>query len=372
MQTCTIFSPLGDCDRLQATLVELAGAAQVSVEGDKVVARQRRLILQQRLEFQPVLPGVQLDDMRARLLHVYAALPTSNGAIRAALQQRIAQFRVAVVVTGKRLVGMEDLIFGVTKAMDGLVFWGGNELLDAKGKLVMSFAGKTGLAEFDGAKAGADLPPPPASAAAIARKAHTDALLKEHKVPLNPAGQPMVEEEICRTQAEVAGRALALLLVGLKGNRVADAPLRRLAESLDILPALSPSEREFWALAEPDEAACFAALWQMEGCWAALWALGWVEVLNFPDTPCVMGPHLKRIRAATDRASLLAEMTLRPTDELLDAIDQSARMYWAVKDSHLQRKDPPADMIPGVVFERQRFFHWLLHPGDWDAVATQL
>lgn len=370
LSTCTIFSPLADLALLEPTLRKLAGEGQVRREGEQFVAQQRRLLRMQSLYFQPVPPGPQMDDMRSSLRHVFAAVPTEHGALRAALLQRIAQFQVAVIVTGKRLVGMEDLIFGAAKALDGMVFWGGNELLDAKGKLVMSFAGKTRVDALDGAKAGSPLPSTPLSLEALTRQVRSETALKAMKVPVNPVGQPLADDERpCRSATEVADRALALLLMGLKGNRVAPAQLQRLVERLDLLPVLSPAERAFIETPEPDEAALLAALWQFESAWAALWAVGWVEALDFPDQQCAPEQQLKRIRQAESRAALHAEMILRPEDELLEDADLSMRMHWALVDSHLQRKEPPADMLPGVVFERQRFFYWLIHAGDWDFLA---
>jgi Domain of unknown function (DUF4272) len=373
LQTCTIFSPRADCTLLEPTLRQLAGNDKLRQEADQWIVRQRRIIAFQDIAFQPVLPGQQFDYMRSSLHHVFAAVPTAHEAMRAALLQCIQRFQVAVVVTCKRLVGMENLIFGVAAAMDGLVFWGGNELLDAKGKLVMSFAGKTLVAAFDGVKASAPYTPPPVSAAALARRTRSEELLKAHKMPLNPAGLALSEAEtVCRSAADVADRALALLVMGLKGSRVAPAKLTQIVERLDILPLLSASELAFYQDPAPDDAACVAAAWQFEGWWAALWALGWVDRLAFPDQQCTPATMVERFRTAEGRAALFAEVRLRGEDELLDAADLSLRLHWALIDSHLRQLDPPGGIIPPLVFERQRFFYWLLHPGGWDELGAAL
>jgi hypothetical protein len=372
MQTCTIFSPLPDTNALESALQALAGDTQVSLEDGQLVVWQRRILTRQRLQFQPTVPGEQFGFMCRSLRHVYGALPTSHGAIREALLQRIQDFQTAVVVTGKKLVGMENLIFGAAKALDGLVFWGGNEMLDAKGKLVMNFAGKTNLSVFDGAKAATQAPLPVFTPEAIARKALNDEALKARKIPLNPAAQPLDDIALVLKETNaVIDRMLALLLTALKGNGLPQAEAAAFATAYDILPLLSPAELDFFHVEAPEEAARVVATWRFEAWWAALFALGWVPQLAFPDGHCEPDEPLQRLYAAGSRTALYAQMQLRPREELLAAADLTKRLHWAFVDSYLRREDPPAGILTGALLERHRFFQWLLQPIDWDAATDE-
>jgi hypothetical protein len=63
---------------------------------------------------------------------------------------------------------------------------------------------------------------------------------------------------------------------------------------------------------------------------------------------------------------------LRPTGELLDALDLSFRLHWATTDARVKNAAPPAGLEPGVVAERHHALNWLVRFQDaaWDDVET--
>ena len=58
---------------------------------------------------------------------------------------------------------------------------------------------------------------------------------------------------------------------------------------------------------------------------------------------------------------------------MLDQADLIYRLHWCVVDARLRNQpEPPADLQPGVVYERHYALNWLrgYHNADWDDVST--
>lgn len=67
-------------------------------------------------------------------------------------------------------------------------------------------------------------------------------------------------------------------------------------------------------------------------------------------------------------------VNLRSIDEILDEADLIYRYHWACVDARIHRKNVPADLDSGVVFERHWGLNWLIgkgtDDGNWDCVST--
>ena len=379
MEACTIFSTQNNVEAILPALNKILGPENIQIEGSPQAwtvldLKRRRLLSTGTLRLTLQHQGPALDNMVQGMMHVFAAVPTEHTAIRTALLARIRQFKMAIGITSKRLAGMDDIIFEVAKAIDGLVFWTGNQILDPKARLILDFKGATHVTEFDGARQGpAPVAAPDLNEEDAARKAKSEAILKARKVPIN-ANLPLTvgAHTQLRSLEEVVHRALALCLVALKGEGLGDPTVERIQADYQIAPHLSPLEQAFIADPVPDPQARTNATWRYESLWVLLWALGHIPSLDFPDRICEPATAVGIIHQAQNQTNFLQSSQLRSRDEILDATDLILRLHWAVIDARLRGVDPPANILPGIAFERHYALNWLTnyHKLDWDHVRT--
>lgn len=211
---------------------------------------------------------------------------------------------------------------------------------------------------------------------AVARRARSIGQLEALGIPL-PSGLPPVvgePEVLLRPAQDAALRASALFLVALRGESLAGGEALEVAELQRRFPhaasALSPKEAEFLATHEPEQQEVINAVWRYEGCALLLWALGRLPELPFPKGVCDVPTVATCMLELGGR--LVTDSALRPTAELLDALDLHLRLHWAARDAQLGQTDPPAGLEPGVVVERHHTLNWLVRfqDADWDDVDT--
>lgn len=212
---------------------------------------------------------------------------------------------------------------------------------------------------------------------ALARRTRTGKRLASLRVPTVKSLPPVVSEaEVdLRSVADVVARARALFVVAVRGESVATGePLSpaQLRAKLGAAPfeALTPNERAFLDDEAPDEQAVTNATWRYEALNVLLWALGRIDDLPVPKGLCDV-PAVARQASSKDEQAW-SRARLRPTGELLDALDLHYRLHWAVTDARVNGKEAPAGLEPGVVLERHHALNWLVRDGDadWDDVQT--
>ena len=212
-----------------------------------------------------------------------------------------------------------------------------------------------------------------ASEEATARKQRSESVLKAEGVPVN-ASLPVIETERelkPRTRQEVAQRAIALLIVSLKGEGLEQPIIERLVRDYQIAPHLSPDERRFLSNRTPTEHDRVQFSWRYEGAWVMLWALGYVETLDKPTTICDV-PRAVTFMKDRTMAQFISDAKLRSSTEILDAADRIYRYHWAVVEARVNQQEPPAGLEPGVTMERHHALNWLIRYMDqaWDDVTT--
>ena len=221
----------------------------------------------------------------------------------------------------------------------------------------------------------AELPYP---RAAWERKARIDALIAERGIRVPPHLPPLISEPELqlRTPAEVAGRALALLVVAVRAETLANEekaiPVAELRERCPLaFGYLTPKEEAFLAQEAPPENEVVQFAWRYE-CLAVLeWALGLVEALPFPAAICDV-PLTVRTLLDADAGELLRHARLRPAGEILDALDLHYRLHWAVRQAQVSKTEVPTGLEGGVIQERHYALNWLVRfeNADWDEVDT--
>ena len=127
-------------------------------------------------------------------------------------------------------------------------------------------------------------------------------------------------------------------------------------------------------------------LWRLEGLWVLVWALGEVQ-LNWPTGMCDV-PRLNNILAGFEaRDDFIHSASLRAKTEILDALQVTMLLHWAIRDAWIHKRPVPADLdwsgsanmlattssaAVGVVEERHHALNWLirLDDADWDDEDT--
>ena len=143
-----------------------------------------------------------------------------------------------------------------------------------------------------------------------------------------------------------------------------------LSAKYNALQLLTPMEQQVIA-GTISEAGAINAAWKYEAVWVLLWALGVVEELSFPNQICdcdlVMGT-MRRFKGLDD---FMANTTLRPLEEILQALDLHYRYHWAAVNARVNGSDP-AGIDEEVVMERRAGLEWLCCKGEENDNLTDI
>jgi hypothetical protein len=211
------------------------------------------------------------------------------------------------------------------------------------------------------------------SAESMQRKKRSEVVLFTESVPVNKT-LPIIateKETKQRSKEEVAYRALALLVVSLKGDGLEQPEIERLIKNYGLEPHFTPQERVFLENRSPSQHDLIQFSWRYESAWTLLWALGYVEKLEKPTKQCD-APRALAIMRSRSAKQFIAQSKLRPLSEILDQSDLIYRYDWAVVDARIRGIKAPADLEPGVVQERHYTLNWLIGYMDqaWDDIST--
>jgi hypothetical protein len=210
------------------------------------------------------------------------------------------------------------------------------------------------------------------------RKAITEAELAERGLHV-PAVLPPVVSELeveLRDPAEVVARAFALFACAVRAESLAAKEPIDVADLKKRLPlafeALSPRERELMG-GEPSAQEIANQVWRYEALAVLAWALrlNGDDALPFPSG-IVDVSALAETMLKLDAKRLLVEARMRPTHEILAALDLAYRLHWLTTEARM-RPDLSAEGVePGVVLERHYALAWLtrFEEAEWDEVST--
>ncbi len=198
-------------------------------------------------------------------------------------------------------------------------------------------------------------------------------ILKEHGVPFIEQ-LPCIESEYeakFRTKEEVAERAICLALVAAYAEGLEKSILEEKAEEFKVLNAFTADEKAFFEMEEIDDLTKAKFLWRYESLWVLLWALSYVETLEFPTEICDV-PFAVQTVVERGREKFISDAKLKSRAEILDEADLIYRLHWATTEARLHGDEMPADLDADTVFERHYALNWLIGYGDdeWDDVET--
>lgn len=180
------------------------------------------------------------------------------------------------------------------------------------------------------------------------------------------------EAEITLPSAEdVAVRAMALMVVAVKGEGLDQERLDGIVEKYRIADAFSPDETAFMDDLSPSEHDRIQFLWRYEAANTLLWALGYLAELSRPEAICDAA-YVTSFLQQRSRDQFITDAKLRPIDEILDQADLIYRYHWAVRNARLNGQEAPTGLDAGIIQERHYTLNWLTGHMDhgWDHIST--
>ena len=216
---------------------------------------------------------------------------------------------------------------------------------------------------------GASVPSP---TDAKARKDATTRSLAARGIRVVSSLPPSISEleVFMRSPAEVTSRCFALFACAVRAESIANddpIPSREILERVPLaMAAMSPTERRFFDARTPEQQDVVDHVWRYESLAVLAWSLSILADLPFPSAICDVGGLAQRM-LGLDPASA-ARLTLRPAPAILDALDLTFRVHWAVTDARVNGGPVPRDVDASVVLERHRALNWLTRTEDvdWD------
>ncbi len=223
------------------------------------------------------------------------------------------------------------------------------------------------------------------------RAARSFKQLAKHQVPVFPGPLFVNDDEEVKLQTpqEVARRTLVLWAVALRGEGIPKDEAVGLIEQQNLWGSVSPEEKQFLEDDDPDPQMCQSLVWRLESIWVLLWALGYIEDLQWPSGMCDVPKLAEILNPHESNPEFITQAKLRKKAEILDAQDLILRIHWAIRDAYLNQGGMIPDnldwskdyelihvsMSPavGVVEQRHHTLNWLvrfLNPESWDDVDT--
>lgn len=170
-----------------------------------------------------------------------------------------------------------------------------------------------------------------------------------------------------RETNEIIDRALVLYCVVAVANRSSsEAALAWLGQER-LLDKLTAKERRWMERSSERDRATYLA--REEALWALMWALGFVESLDFSEyCQSALAGMFPRVRDRESSTAFRGKGKLRSLDEIVAATDVAYCLHWSIRNISLEGQSTAGKMEPYVIIERRRALEWLLSTDAWDDV----
>lgn len=209
---------------------------------------------------------------------------------------------------------------------------------------------------------------------AAERRLRTNQFLKTIQVPTLDSLPVVEDHNNARLQnaKDVARRCVIMYVTifvvhGEMSNDEATSYLR----GSGLWSYVSPRERRFFATQQlPDEIRTEFS-WSIEALNVLLWSLGKIQTLDLPRKMCDFATVRDLPDLNTDPNIWIERAAMRNSEDILNELDLTYRVHWAIRDGNLNGYQVGGGFHPGIVYERHRALNWLSRYHDeWDEVTT--
>jgi hypothetical protein len=207
------------------------------------------------------------------------------------------------------------------------------------------------------------------------RKKQTEKHLKSLNIPFIDH-LPLIEEESevkIRTAQEIAERILALVYLAY----FSEVPDERdnvidFLKTNSLWDKVSPDEKVLFQKEELTDQETANISWRSEGVWLLLWTINKVDKLELPTEQVEIPEIVSRLpKFLTDPSEFVKTAFVRPTTEILDALDLIYRLHWATRNANLNNQPMPASLDLNMIMERHYAINWVtIYADEWDKVST--
>ena len=257
------------------------------------------------IEFHIITKQDHIKQQMSGMYNYFAQIRCKNQELHQKVLRQIEVFNCIVGSTfdidddNNRTNHIINTMFAVAKEINALVLMPNMSLFNHEGKLVLSVDGKsdldsyTPIANSDFLDRGAKEMP-----ADLARKKRSIKILKEKNIPyISHLRSAVMETEAkLRSPKEIAERLISVFSVsvyceGRSGGETWEEAQKYLETGNNILGGrldnlLSPEEKTFLSVKEPDQQEVAKFGWRYECCHILMWALGLIDELGYPNDLC--------------------------------------------------------------------------------------
>lgn len=212
------------------------------------------------------------------------------------------------------------------------------------------------------------------SGEALERKARSITTLQAHKIPTIDHLPVIGDSKTSglRTKRQIAERLLGCMITAVAGETGDQKLAKTLIKDFTAQDYITPKESKFIEekIASQRERVQFS--WRYERVCVLLWALGYIDALDYPPSICDVSELVGHIKGKTVE-QLIESAKMRTHSEILDEADLIYRLHWAVVSERVSGKFKLPDSIErGVVTERHAALNWLIEYMDqsWDDIST--
>ncbi|WP_046213524.1 DUF4272 domain-containing protein [Paenibacillus wulumuqiensis] len=313
-------------------------------------------------------------------------VPAVNKELQQKVLLKISTFNMVIGIETEEDISeafFEELL-QIVRSLDGVLFWGGGQLLDGQGRLLLDAEGRSGVEDYTVTAHTSYLHDEfRITPSGEIRKQRSNQWLESRCIPVNATLPALLGDELAdglRTRDEVAARAVAICITAVKGECVGAGEttemtrelINRIIRQYDANRFFTPEEQAFIEQDQPGQEAAARFSWRYEALWVMLWALGHVDTLGEPTEICDVARTVGILQQFDSFAAFREGSRLREAAEILDAADLIYRYDWACVDSRVHQRPVPGGLDAGVVYERHYALNWLTgYLGqDWDHVRT--
>jgi Domain of unknown function (DUF4272) len=391
MKNCSLFLPIADDQVLHDVIVSAFSDARVDITGKphdwqniSVTYKKgwfgRSMIIIHKRSFQ--YQGEEFANMMSGMLNFIGQIPAQNENIKFKFITQVQGIMSSLGIVSDGSYDMfEAGIFKILAVLGGFAFTDGSNFLDHQKNLILNTAGHSTINDLSNIKDNnVRLGMADASDTTeltldqIQRKEKSMQTLIAKNIPVL-SNLPCVESEEetdIRTTEDICKRMIAVAICAIKGEGVDAEIVKKVMEQFGAASFFSPKEAIFIADHHPDDQHRANFAWRYECLWLLLWALGYIEELDFPDHICNVPEAVGFIRDQGSLENLIKNANPRSKSAILDEADLIYRMNGACTSARIKNQPAPANMDAGVVYERHYALNWLIRyqNQDWDSVSA--